>query len=113
MATAAQTIARASTSALSALIDDVTFDSQITPTVRVSPFAPSASSGSGIGDMILGWVRPRITIKPRAGSPIVYAPAGNPDANYLPALIVGSVVVVGGALGTAFLLGRWSAPRRR
>jgi hypothetical protein len=78
------------------IIQAVTIESQFTP--PIGPFSPFAAAGlSGLGDatgtsaaptsglaaMILGYLRPSVTVD-TIGGEIVLAPWGQPNGNWLP-----------------------------
>jgi hypothetical protein len=78
------------------LVQSITIESAWFPTIQIDdPFAPGPPSP------ILQFVKPRITITPKAGSPIVSAPWGEPTENNWEYLKW--VLVAGGGVMTVWL----------
>lgn len=96
------------------VIRDVTFRSQVTPDATMDPFAPPAprSSGSVVGDAIMGAVKPAVYVRTPAGV-VAIEPYGAPTENYLPALVVGAAAGALAAGGAIFALGVWWGRRTK
>lgn len=81
-------------------VGPVRIRTQWTPEIVLDPLAPSdapASEGGGFSKWIGDALKPEVSVE-IAGAPYTFAPNGSPEANYFPLLVVGGVVIGGGAL---------------
>ena len=85
-------------------VQGVTFRTQISPPITVSPFAETPTAGPP--NPLLSFLKPQVEVDTPGGR-IVVAPYGEPTANYFPWLAIG-VVVFG--MGVVALIG-WIARR--
>jgi hypothetical protein len=91
-------------------ISRVTIKSQITPDYTVVPGAPSGAPKPGIGNVLMGLVRPAIYVETPVGT-IKTEPWGAPRKNYLPVILLLGGIAALAVLGGAYALG--ATGRRR
>ncbi len=91
-----------STGLLSAVVQGVTFRSQITPPYRYDPNAPAPPADPASG-WLMQLVKPAIDIE-TPGGPVTFAPYGYPEQDFsvfvaagLLAAVVGTIVLIGWA----------------
>jgi hypothetical protein len=106
---------------LNALVQRITIDSQLTPTISFDqPFAAGAAApgtsatpsagGGGFMSWLLALLKPQVTIQTAAG-PAIFAPDGPPTTSYVPVVAAGAAGVLG--LGVLGLIGLIRALRRK
>ena len=81
-------VSRAASALGQIAVQRVTLESQFLPPISFEPTYDSSGApvqASPINP--LSWVRPKLTVTPLVGPPVVYAPYGEPTGNYLPYLV--------------------------
>ncbi len=89
-----------STGLLSAVVQGVTFRSQITPPYRYDPNAPAPPADPASG-WLMQFVKPAIDIE-TPGGPVTFAPYGEPTQDYYPLVAVGGIATL---VGIVVLIG--------
>lgn len=95
--------------AVSALVRQVNFRSQISPDLPWSPTTGTTGSSSGLSNAVMSFIKPSVEVTLAGGNVVRVAPWGEPTGNYFPALVAITALVGVGVAAGLIMTGRWLA----
>lgn len=95
--------------AVSSLVQQVNFRSQISPDLPWSPATGATGQASGLSNAVMGIIKPAVEVRLSGGQVIRVAPWGEPSSNYFPALVAVTALAGVATAAGLIMLGKWLA----